>query len=75
MINVVPINVAEERMTHDLLSISRPTTQAKLWFPSEKLLKNGNGVARHMNRIQRLISQDGIINLIFVLSTERGLLQ
>lgn len=75
VVDVVPVDVAEECMGHDFLSICGSGAQSQLRLTSEQLLENRNGVARHVNRIQGLIRKNGIVDFIFIFTTEGGLLK
>lgn len=75
MVDVVPVDVAEECMGHDFLSIRGTGAQSQLRLTSEKFLKDGNGVSRHMNRIQGLIRKDSVVDFVFIFTTEGRLLK
>lgn len=51
VIDVVPIDVSEERLAHDFLCIGRTASKTLIRLPSEKLLQDGDRVARHVNRV------------------------
>lgn len=75
MVDVVPVNVPEERMRHDLLRIRRPRPKPQLRLPGEQLLEDRNRVSRHVDRIQRLVRKNRVVDLIFILTAERRLLK
>lgn len=75
MVDIVPVDVAEESMGHNLLGIGRARAQSQLWFASQQLLQDRDRIARHVDGIKRLISQDSIVDFIFVITAERGLLE
>lgn len=75
MVNVVPVDVAEEGVRHDLLGISRTGSETQFRLAGQQLLQNGNRVARHVNGVKRLICKNGIVDFILVLTTEGRLLQ
>lgn len=75
MIDIVPVDVPEERLAHDLLRIGRAASQSLVRFTDEQLLQDRNRVPRHVNRVERLVRQDSVINLVFVFTSEWGLLQ
>lgn len=51
MIDVIPIDISEESMTHDLLCVGRAGTQSMFGFASQELLKDRYRVPRHMDGI------------------------
>lgn len=75
MIDVIPIDIPKEGMGHDLLGIRRPRTETKFRFASKQFLEDGDRVARHVNRVQRLVGQDSVVDFILVLAAERRLLE
>lgn len=75
MVDIVPVDVPEERVRHDLLSIRRARSKTQLWLTSEQFLEDGDGVSRHMDWIKWLVGKNRIVDLIFILSTERRLLE
>ena len=72
---VVPVDVAEEGMAHDLLRVGRPRAQAQLGFARQELLQDRDRVARHVDGIQRLVSKDGVVDFVFVFAAEGRLLE
>ena len=75
MQQVVPVDVAEEGMRLDLLSIGRARTQAPRWIAREQTLQQRHRVARHLDRIQRLVLKDRVKDLVLVVAAERRLAQ
>lgn len=75
MVDVVPVDVAEESVRHHLLGIGRAGTKTQLRLASQQLLQDGNRVARHVDGVERLIGKDSIVNFILIFTTERRLLQ
>lgn len=75
MVDIVPVDVPEERLAHDLLRISGAASQSLIRFTDEQLLQDRHRIPRHVNRVERLVRQNSVINLIFVFTSERGLLQ
>ncbi len=75
VINVVPHNVSEERLAHDLLSIGGAAPKALVRISGEELLKDGDAVSRHVDGVQRLIRENGVVDLILVFTAEWRLLQ
>lgn len=74
-VDVHPIDSFEECMAHDFLRVCRSTSQSQLRLACEELLKYRDRVARHVNRVERFIGQDGIVDLVLVLAAERRLLE
>lgn len=75
VVDVVPVDVPEESMRHDFLGIRWSRTKTQLRLTGEQLLKDRNRVARHVNWVQRLISENGVVDFIFVFTTEGRLLK
>lgn len=75
VVHVVPVDVAEEGLAHDLLRIRRPASQALVGFAGEQLLENRDGVAGHVDGVQGLVCEDGVVDLVFVFAAERRLLE
>jgi len=75
MIYVVPVNIPEERLVHDLLSVGWPATKTSFRLAGQKLLQHGNRVAWHVDRIKRLIRKNRIVDFVLVLTTEWRLLE
>lgn len=75
VVDVVPVDVAEEGLAHDLLRVGRAASKSLVGFSGEEFLKNGNGIPRHVNRVEGFISQNGVVNLVFVFTSEGRLLQ
>lgn len=75
MVDVVPVDVSEERVGHDLLRISRSRAKAHLGLAGEQLLKDGDTIAGHVNWVERFVGENGVVDFIFVFSTEGRLLK
>ena len=75
MVNIIPINVPEERLVHDLLSICWPGTKTLVRLASEEFLQDGDGVARHVDWVEGLVGENGVVDLVFVFTAEWGLLE
>lgn len=75
VVNVIPVNVAEEGLVHDFLGIRRSTSKTLIRLSGEELLQNRHRIPRHVDRIQRLIGENSVVNLVFVFTSERRLLQ
>jgi hypothetical protein len=70
MIHVIPIDISKKWLAHYLLRVGRAATEPHIRLTSQQLLENGDGIARHMNRIQRFVGENSVIDLIFILATE-----
>lgn len=55
VINVIPIDVLEESMAHDFLSVGWAATEALVWFTREEFLEDGDAVAGHVDWVEGLI--------------------
>lgn len=70
MVDVVPVDVGKKGMAHDLLRIGGAGAQAQLGLAGQELLENRHRVPRHVDGIQRLVSEDSVVDLILVFTTE-----
>ncbi|KAH8911185.1 hypothetical protein BR93DRAFT_324001 [Coniochaeta sp. PMI_546] len=75
VVDVVPVDVPEERLAHDLLRVRRPAAQPLVRLARQQLLQDGHAVARHRDGVQRFVGQDGVVDLVLVLAAEGRLLQ
>lgn len=75
MINVVPVDVPEEGMGHDFLGIGGTGAKAHFGLAGKELLENRDGVAGHVNGVEGLVGENGVVNLVFVFAAEGGLLE
>lgn len=75
MINIVPIDVPEESVRHDFLGVSGAAAKAQLRFAGEELLQDRDAVARHVDRVQGLVGENGVVDLVFVFAAEGRLLE
>lgn len=75
MVNVLPIDIPKKRLAHDLLRVRGPTAEPLVGLAGEQLLQDGNAVAGHMDGVERLVSKDSVIDLVFVFTAEGGLLE
>jgi hypothetical protein len=75
VVNIIPVDVPEERMGHDFLSVGRSRSQSHLRLTSEQLLEDGNRIAGHVDGVERLIGENGVVNFVFVFTAEGRLLE
>lgn len=75
MVDVIPVNIPKERLTHDFLSIRRPASETLLGFSREKFLQDGDGVPGHVDGVEGLVCENGIVDFVFVFAAEGGLLE
>lgn len=75
MIDIVPVNVAEESMAHDFLGVGDAGTETDFRFAGEKFLEDGDGVAGHVDGVEGLVGEDGVVDFVFVFAAEGGLLE
>ena len=73
--NVVPVDVAEEGVAHDFLRVRRARPQPQLGLPHQELLEDRDRIPRHVDRVERFVGQDGVVDFVFVFASEGGLLQ
>lgn len=57
------------------MGIVRSGTQTKLRFPGKELLKDGDGVAGHVDGVEGFVGENGVVNFVFVFTTEGRLLE
>lgn len=75
MVNILPVDIPEESMRHDLLGICRSRAKSQFRLTSEQFLQNGDRVTWHVNGIKRFVSKNGIVDLIFIFTAEWRLLE
>lgn len=75
MVDVIPVDVPEECMGHDFLGIGRTRAQSQLGLTSKQFLQDRDRVAGHVDGIQRLVGENGVIDFVLILTTEGGLLK
>lgn len=75
MINILPIDVLEERMRHDLLRIRGSGSQSEFWFSREEFLQDGDAVSWHVDGVEGFVGEDGVVDFVFVFAAEWGLLE
>ena len=71
MVDVIPVDVSEEGMGHDLLCVSRTGSQTHLGLAGKQLLKNRDRVARHVDGVEGLVGENGVVDFVFIFTTER----
>jgi hypothetical protein len=75
VVYVVPVDVSEEGVAHDFLGVCRARAEPEFGLAREQFLEDGDGVAGHVNGVERLISENGVVDFVFVFATERRLLE
>ena len=75
MVDIVPIDVPEKRMAHDLLGVGDAGAETDLGFARQEFLQDGDGVARHVDGVEGLVGENGVVDLVFVFAAEGRLLQ
>jgi hypothetical protein len=75
VIHIIPVDVPKKWLGHDLLRIRRPAAQPRLGLPRQQPLQYRYRVPRHVYRIQRFVREDGVVDFVLVLASERRLLQ
>lgn len=71
----VPVCVSEEWVLLDLLGVSWARSQSLRWVSRQEAVQDGDGVGRHVDRVQRLVFQDGVEDFILVVTAEGRLTQ
>lgn len=51
VVDIVPVDISEERLAHDFLGIRRSTSETLIWFSGQELLEDCYGVSRHVDWI------------------------
>ena len=75
VVDVIPVNLLEEGLIHDLLGIRWTATKAGFRLAGEELLQDGDGVARHVDGVKGLVSQNSVVDFFFVFAAEWRLLE
>lgn len=75
MVDIIPVDIPKERLTHDFLSIRGSAPETLLRFSREKFLQDGDGVPGHVDGVERLVCENGIVDFIFVFAAEGRLLE
>lgn len=75
MVNILPIDVAEERLRHDFLGIGRSGTETQLGLAGEQFLENRDRIAGHVNGVERFVGKDGVVDVFLIFAAERRLLK
>lgn len=75
VVNVVPVDVAEKGLAHDLLRVRGATSQPLVGLTGKQLLQDRHRVSRHVDRVERLVRQNGVVDFVFILTSEGRLLQ
>jgi len=75
VVDVVPVDVPKESMGHDFLRVGGAGPKSHLGLAGEQFLENGDGVARHVDWVEWLVGEDGVVDFVFVFATEGRLLE
>lgn len=70
VIDIIPVDVPEESMGHDLLRIGRSRSQSHFRLSCEELLQDRDGIARHVDGIEGFVGENGVVDLVFIFTTE-----
>lgn len=73
--DVLPVDIAEEGVAHDLLCVRGAGAKAFGRVARQELLKDGNTIARHVDWVQGLVGENGVVDFVFVFAAEGGLLE
>ena len=55
MIDIIPVDVPEEGVAHDLLGVGDAGAEADLGFAGEQFLQDGDRVARHVDGVEGFV--------------------
>lgn len=62
-------------MAHDLLRVRGAGAQPHFRLAGQQLLEDRDGVAGHVNGVERFVGEDGVVDFVFVFAAEGGLLE
>ena len=62
-------------MGHDFLGIGGARAKTQFRLTRQQLLEDGDRIAGHVDGIQRLIRENGIVDFVFIFTAERRLLE
>lgn len=71
MVDIIPVDVAEESVAHNLLGVRDPRAESDFGFAGEQFLQDRHGIARHVDRVEGFVRENGIVDLVFVFTAER----
>ena len=75
VVDVVPVDVPKESMGHDLLRVRGARAKAQFGLAGEQFLEDGDGVAGHVDGVEGLVGENGVVDFVFVFAAEGGLLE
>lgn len=75
MVNVIPVDVPKEGMGHNLLCVRGAGTESHFGLAREQLLEDRDGVTGHVDGVEGLIGENGVVDFVFIFSAEGGLLE
>lgn len=75
VVDIIPVDISEEGLAHHFLRICRAAPQSLIRLAGQEFLQNGHGIPGHVDRVQRFISKDGIVDFVLILASEWRLLQ
>lgn len=62
-------------MAHNLLCVGGAGPEPNLGLAGQEFLQDGDGVAGHVDGVEGLVGEDGVVDFVFVFAAERRLLQ
>ena len=62
-------------MAHNLLRVGRTRSETEVGLPCQEFLKDGDGVAGHVDGVKGFVGEDGVVDFVFVFAAEWGLLE
>lgn len=75
VVDVIPVDIPKKRVAHNLLGVGGAGSEAQLGLPREQLLQNGHRVPWHVDRVERLVGQNGVVDFVFVFAAKGRLLE
>jgi len=75
VIDIVPRNVPKEGVAHNLLRVGRAGSESQFRLAGKELLENRDGISWHVDRVERLIGENGVVDFVFVFTAEGRLLE
>jgi len=75
VVDILPVDVAEKGVGHDLLCVGRTRSKTLFGFAGEQFLEYRDTIAWHVDGIEWFVSENGVVDFVLVFSAEWRLLQ
>ncbi|KAF2496138.1 hypothetical protein BU16DRAFT_367699 [Lophium mytilinum] len=75
VVDVVPVDVPEESVAHNLLRVRWARSQSQFGLAGEQFLKNRHRITRHVDRVQGFVGKNSVVDFVFILTAEWRLLE